>query len=148
MNPLLLKAGIGATALALGGGFAVLSPASPAVAYSSPGLNLDISVSGPATLVAKGAAVRVPVTVTCSTGTEFTQVFLSVTEVVGRKTAAGSNSVAVGCTGSRENLVITVSSGNGNAFATGKAYVAADIQGCTRTQCGDENNSATIKVVK
>ena len=67
MHPLLLKAGIGAAALAAGGGFAVFGSASPAVAYSSPPLFLDISIQSPATLVAHGAAVQVPVKLSCST---------------------------------------------------------------------------------
>jgi hypothetical protein len=147
MHPLLLKAGIGAAALAAGGGFAVFGSSSPAVAYSSPPLTLDISIQSPATLVAHGAAVNVPVTVTCPYGTD-ASVYISLSEKVGNKTASGTNSVDVGCTGSRETILVTVPSQNGLAFAKGSAFAQGEIFACSYYFCGDETDSATITINK
>ena len=44
MTPLKIKIGTAAAAIATGGGFALALPSSPAVAYSSPPLFLDISI--------------------------------------------------------------------------------------------------------
>lgn len=145
MNPLLVKLGVTAAALATGGGFAVLSPASSAVAYSSPPLFLDVSVQSPANLVARGAAVSVPVIVTCnSTGA---YVSVRVTEKVGKKIATGAIDTSVGCTGGHQTFLLTVPAGSGPAFAKGSAYVAAEVSGCTANfVCGNEDASATVKI--
>jgi len=145
MHPLLLKAGIGAAALAAGGGFAVFSSSSPAVAYSSPPLFLSVSIQSPATLTAHGAAVQVPVKFSCSSGS---QAFLSVTltERVGRKTASGTNQIAVGCTDGNETVLVTVPSQNGVSFGKGSAYAQADLFECVYYTCGDEQDSATIQI--
>lgn len=147
MNPLLVKFGVTAAALATGGGFAVLSPSSSAVAYSSPPLFLDVSVQSPATLVAHGAAVSVPVIVTCTSNGAYLDV--RVTEKVGKKTASGVTSTNVGCTGGHQTILVTVPAGAGAglAFAKGSAYATAEIQGCTTNYvCGSENASATIRI--
>ncbi len=147
MNPLLVKAGVTAAALAMGGGFAVLSPSSSAVAYSSPPLFLDVSVQSPANLVAHGAAVSVPVIVTCTSNGAYVDV--RVTEKVGKKTASGATSTTSGCTGGHQTILVTVPAGNGAglAFAKGSAYATADIEGCTSNfVCGTEHASATIKI--
>jgi hypothetical protein len=145
MHPLLLKAGIGAAALAAGGGFAVLGSGSPAAAYSSPPLFLSVSVQSPATLTAHGAAVQVPVKFSCSSGG---QAFLTVTltERVGRKTASGSHQIAVGCTDGNETTLVTVPSQNGVSFGKGSAYAQADLFECTYYTCGDEQDAATIQI--
>jgi hypothetical protein len=149
VNPLLVKAGVTAAALAMGGGFAVLSPSSSAVAYSSPPLFLDVSVQSPATLVAHGAAISVPVIVTCNSTDA--QVNLQVTEKVGKKTASGTTYANVGCTGGHETVLLTVAAGsqsNSNvAFAKGSAYAVANVFGCTANYvCGSETASATIRI--
>lgn len=145
MHPLLLKAGIGAAALAASGGFAVLGSGSPAAAYSSPPLFLSVSVQSPATLVAKGAAVQVPVKLSCSSGG---QAYLTVvvTERVGRKTASGSGSVQVGCTDSTETVLVTVTSQNGVSFGKGSALAQADLSECTYYTCGSEQDTETIQI--
>ena len=146
MHPLLLKAGIGAAALAAGGGFAVFGSSSPAVAYSSPPLFLDISIQGPGTLVAHGAAVSVPVTVSCSSGSS-ASVYVSLTERVNKKTASGASSVEVGCTDARETVLVTVPSENGIAFVKGtSAYAQGQIFECLSYICGAETDSATIRI--
>ncbi len=144
INTALLKVGAGATALLAGGGLALLSPSSPAAAYSSPPLYLDISIQSPAHLVARGAAVTVPITTTCNSGQAYVRV--TVTERVGKKVATGTGYATVGCTGSRQQNTVTVSASSATAFSKGSAYVAADIDGCSYYFCGEENNSATIKI--
>jgi len=144
INAALLKVGAGATALLAGGGFALLSPSSPAVAYSSPPLFLDISIQSPAHLVARGAAVTVPITTSCNSGQAYVRV--EVTERVGKKVASGYQYVTVGCTGSRQQSTVTVPSNTSTVFSKGTAYVTATIDGCSSYFCGEENNSATIKI--
>ena len=147
MHPLLLKAGIGAAALAAGAGFAVFGSGSPAaVAYSSPPIFLSVSVQSPATLVAHGAAVQVPVQFSCSSGNQ-AQLSVSVTERVGRKTANGQQTVTVGCTDSNETVLVTVSSQNGVSFGKGSAFAQATIFECAYYYpCGSEQSSATIRI--
>lgn len=145
INTALLKIGAGAGALLAGGGVALLSPSSPAAAYSSPPLFLDVSIQSPAHLVARGAAVAVPVTTICS-GTNQAYLQVQVTEKVGKKVASGSKYVTVGCTGSRQQTTVTVPAASGTAFGKGAAYVTATIDGCTYYFCGEENNNATINI--
>jgi len=129
MHALLLKAGIGAAALAAGTGFALTGSASPAVAYSSPPVFLDISIGSPAHLVAKGAAVQVPVTTSCTTPDGMAYVSVSITERVGgKKTATGTQNFTVSCIGSRQTNLVTISSNDGVAFAKGTAFASGDIQ--------------------
>jgi hypothetical protein len=147
MHPLLLKAGIGAAALAAGGGFAVLSSSSPAVAYSSPPVFLDISIGSPAHLVAKGAAVQVPVTTSCTTPDQYAYVSVSVTERVGgKKTATGTQNFTVPCVGSRQTTLVTISSNNGVAFAKGTAFASGSIFDYYYYPASQENTSGTITI--
>ena len=145
INTALLKIGAGTTALLAGGGVALLSPSSPAVAYSSPPLFLDVSIQSPAHLVARGAAVAVPVTTICS-GTTEAYLWVQVTERVGKKVASGSKYLTVGCTGSRQQTTVTVPASSATVFSKGTAYVTATLDGCTYYFCGEENNSATIQI--
>ncbi len=145
MHPLLMKVGIGAAALAAGGGFALCGTASPAVAYSSPPLFLSMSIQSPAALVARGAAVNVPVVVSCSSGGS-AGVTVTVTERVGKKTASGTGTVTVGCTDANETVLVTVPSRNGVAFAKGSALAQGDIFECLYYTCGDETDTATIRI--
>lgn len=136
-----------ATALAAGGGFALAGPATPALAFFSGGLFLDVIPQSPATLVASGAAVDAPVQVTCNAvGSVF--VHVNVTEKVGKKVAVGDATTQVGCTGGHENIVVRVTASSGAAFAKGTGVVTADVFGCNDTLCGSETNSATVKIKK
>lgn len=147
MTPLKIKLGSAAAAIAAGGGFALALPSSPAVAYSSPPLFLDVSVQSPAHLVAKGSAISVPVIVTCNA--QQANVTLRVTEKLGNKAATGSSYSTVGCTGGHQTVLITVPANSGVAFAKGSAYAVADIYGCTSNYvCGQDEASATIQITK
>jgi hypothetical protein len=147
MHPLLLKAGIGAAALAAGGGFAVFGSSSPAVAYSSPPAFLDISIGSPAHLVARGAAVQVPVTTSCTTpdGTAFVSVMIT-ERVSGKKTATGSQNFDVACVGGRQTTLVTISSNDGVAFAKGTAFAQGYIASYCCYPTPEETTSGTITI--
>lgn len=134
-------------AILLGGLLALFATSGPAVAFFSGGLFLDVQVKSPATLVARGAAVQVPLEVTCNaTGTAFVQV--TVTQKSGSGVAQGSGSTQVGCTGSGEQVTVLVQATGGKAFKQGTAVATAEIFGCNATTCGSETDSATIDIKK
>ena len=62
-------------------GALVTGPSTPALGFISGGLILEVTIDSPATLVARGAAVDVPVTVLCTADFAFLDV--QVTERVG-----------------------------------------------------------------
>lgn len=137
-----------ATALVGAGAvLALLSPSSPAVAFSSGGLFLDVTVLSPAHLVAKGAAVTVPVQVTCN-ATDFAQVAVQVTERVGKQIASGFGSAPVACTGGHQTLLVTVTAtgSGGKPFVKGQAFASADLFGCNSSFCGSEHGESTISI--
>jgi hypothetical protein len=135
-----------AVAVAAGGGFALL-PASPALAFFSGGLFLDVIPQSPATLVAKGAAVDVPVQVTCN-ATGPASVHVDVSERVNGQIASGGGNVQVGCTGGHTTILVRVTAQSGPAFAKGKAVANAVVFGCNSVLCAEETNSATITLKK
>ena len=133
---------------ALAGAVAVaLATASPALAFLSGGLHLEAAAQSPATLLARGAALDVPVSVDCN-ATQNTFVNVGVTERVGSQTATGSGSVQAACNGGHQRLLIRVTAASGKAFAKGTAVANANIFGCNNTTCGSESSSATIQIQK
>ena len=99
------RAAAAVVAILLGGLLALFATSGPAVAFFSGGLFLDVQVGSPAHLVARGAAVDVPVEVTCNaTGTA--DVFVRVTQKSGSGVAQGFGSTSVGCTGSGQQITI------------------------------------------
>lgn len=146
MNPAKKTKTALATALVGAGAvLALLSTSSPAVGYYSGGLFLDVAVQSPAHLVAKGAAVTVPVQVTCTANGD-AYVSVQVTERVGNKIANGYASTSVSCTGGYQTLLLTVPASGARRFAKGQAVASADIFGCTRTFCGSEQSQSTIRI--
>jgi hypothetical protein len=145
MNTSRTKAAVVGTALAGGAALALFSPASSALGFLSGGLHLDVTVQSPATLVARGAAIDVPVDVDCN-ATQNTFVNVGVTERVGSLTATGSGSVQAACNGGHQRFLIRVTAGSGKAFAKGTAVANANIFGCNNTTCGSESSSATIQI--
>jgi hypothetical protein len=139
-----VKLGVAATAVAAGGVAAMLSPASPAVAFFSPPLFLDVQVESPARLLARGAAVEVPLEVTC-TSEQPAWVDVFVTQRVGGKIAQGYGNAQVGCTRQGQDIRITVTA-YGNAFRAGTAFAEATIFGCAPTFCGSESDAETIEI--
>lgn len=144
------KAALAAVTIAGATTAAVLIPSSPAVAFSSGGLALDVIVQSPAHLIAKGAAVGVTLEYTCS-GTNDASLSVSVTEKAGSGTvASGSDFVDnLSCTGEIQTTTVdvTASGGGGKAFVKGSAFASADIFGCSNF-CGDQEDNATISIVK
>jgi len=132
---------IGATAAAM------LVPASPAVAFSSGGLVLDVVVQSPAQLIAKGAAVAVPVDYTCFDAFNAT-VEVSVTQHVGTGIASGGGSLNnTTCNGEIQAATIDIpASPGGKAFTKGVAFAAANFFGCSSSLCGQESDNRTISI--
>jgi hypothetical protein len=134
-------------AILAGASFALFAPSGPAVAFSSGGLFLDVQVESPARLVARGAAVDVPVEVTCNaTGT--VDVFVVVTQKAGSGVAEGFGFASVGCTGSGEQIIVRVRATGGKTFKQGTAVVSAEIFGCNNVTCGSETDSEVIDLKK
>jgi len=138
------KVHMATAAVVAGGAVAVLSPGSPAVAFFSPPLFLDVRVQSPATLLARGAAVDVPIEITCTSTEAFVDV--SVTQRAGSEIARGFGFETVGCTGQRQRILVTVKAESGKAFRKATAFAEANIFGCTERFCGSEQDSATIQI--
>src|SRR4030095_6721901 len=83
-------------AILAGGLLALFATSGPAVAFFSGGLFLDVQVESPARLVARGAAVDVPLEVTCTA--TVADVSVRVTQKAGSGVAQGGGSTSVGCT--------------------------------------------------
>ena len=133
-------------ALLAAGSFAVLAPAGPAVAFSSGGLFLDVQVEEPAHLVARGAAVDVPLEITCNASFPV-EVFVTVTQRVSKGVAAGSGFESFGCTGSGQDVTVRVTASPfGKAFIRGNAVIEAQIFGCRPNICGEETDSETVQL--
>ncbi|MGB8381479.1 MAG: hypothetical protein WCG47_09545 [Dermatophilaceae bacterium] len=135
---------------ALAGAVAVaLSTTSPALAFSSGGLYLDVTIAqSPATLVTRGAAIDVPVRIDCTATEPGAFVSVSVTQRVGSQIATGYGSALVECTDSGQVKPIRVTANAGKAFAKHDAVATADISGCRETTCGSESTTNTIQVNK
>jgi hypothetical protein len=105
-----------------------------------------------ATLVAKGAAIEVPVIYSCSPDTAFGDIFLSVTERVGgNRTAAGSGTFReLTCDGAQHTALVDVVSSNGIAFHQGTGFVSGGfLEACDQNGfCLDVPLSGTIQIVK
>ena len=143
------KVAVVGTALSGAAVVALLGGAGPAVAYDSGGLHLDATAQSPARLVARGAAIDVPVDVECNATTQFASLSVSVTERVGKQIATGSGSSQVACPGGHQDILIRVTAGPGKAFAKGTAVATAQIFGCSNdTACGSESRTDTIVIRK
>ena len=143
-----IKTKVAVIGAALVGSVAVaLSTASPALAFLSGGLHLEATAQSPATLLARGAAIDVPVSIDCN-ATEPASVNVTVTQRVGSQIATGFGSARVGCTGGRQDILIQVTANAGRAFAKHEAVATADIFGCNETLCDGESTSTTIQVNK
>jgi hypothetical protein len=147
MNNNRTKAAVIGGALVGGVALALLSPAAPALAFDSGGLYLAVAVQSPATLVARGAAVDVPIDVTCNSP-YYVYLSAQVTERVGSRIASGDNYVQLACTGSPQRVLMRVVANSGKPFTRGTAVASANLNGCNATICGNESDSAIIRIVK
>lgn len=123
--------------LALGVGFPALS----AVGQSSPPASA-VQLGSTATLIAKGVGVQVPVQVTCPADV-FEPATLSVglSEKAGKGIVQGGGSTSVTCTGSSQNVVVTVSAGvkafkAGTALATASLNAFCPVENCFASASG------------
>jgi hypothetical protein len=139
------RAAAAVVALLLGGLIALFVTSGPAVAFFSGGLFLDVQVESPARLVARGAAVDVPLEVTCNaTGT--VEVDVRVTQRSGSGVAEGFGSTQVGCTGSGQQVTVRVLASAGKTFKQGTAVATAEVFGCRPNICGSETDSEVIQI--
>ena len=135
-------------AIALGGLLALFASSGPAVAFFSGGLFLDVQVESPASLVARGAAVDVPLEVTCNARPGTTDLFVSVSQKAGSGVAQGFGSTSVGCTGSGQQITVRVQASGGKTFKQGTAVANAEVFGCNNVTCGSETDSQVIQLQK
>ncbi len=137
--------------IGIGGGLAIFGPALPAVGSHSPPAVFAVEVGDSATLVERGAAVSVPVEITCPAGsTGFISV--TVTQRAGSRIASGSgwNSDFV-CTGATQTVDVLVTA-NGQAFKRGGAVAQAYLSICGFNGndffCQDVQDDESIQITR
>jgi hypothetical protein len=135
-------------AILLGGLLALFATSGPAVAFFSGGLFLDVQVESPARLVARGAAVDVPLEVTCNAAPGTASVRVTVSQKSGSGVAQGTAFENVGCTGSGQQVTVRVQASGGKTFKQGTAVASAEVFGCTAnfSTCGSETDSEVIAI--
>ncbi|HET8657817.1 MAG TPA: hypothetical protein VFM55_02340 [Micromonosporaceae bacterium] len=115
-------------AVIVGGAIAFALPAGADVSVMSPPL-AGVQIGSPATLVAKGAAISVPVTVICAPGGTG-QLYVEVTQRSGGNIATGATWVYdISCTGSFQTIDVVVSA-SGEPFRKATALVSARFTVC------------------
>jgi hypothetical protein len=139
------RAAAAVVALLLGGLLALFTTSGPAVAFFSGGLFLDVQVESPAQLLARGAAVEVPLEVTCN-AVGPVDVFVTVTQRSGSGATQGFGSAQVGCTGAGQQVTVTVQVFGAKAFRRGTASAVAEVFGCNNVTCGRETDSEVIEI--
>jgi hypothetical protein len=132
-------------AILLGGLLTLFATSGPAVGFFSAGLFLDVQVESPARLLARGAAIEVPLEVTCS-GTGSVDLFVSVSQRSGSGVAQGFAFESVPCSGSGEQVTVTVQASGGKVFKKGSAVVTAEVFGCNEAVCGSETDTEVIEI--
>jgi hypothetical protein len=125
----------------------VAAPILPAAAQPT---SATAELGQTATLVAKGAAVAVPVVYSCSSDAAGAIDLFATERVGGNRTAQGNASTfGLVCDGAQHTAVVTVPSGNGNAFHQGTAFVQGALSACDPAGiCLTVPFSGTIGVVK
>jgi hypothetical protein len=141
---------VAVVAILAGSVLALFATTGPAVAFFSGGLFLDVQVESPAHLVSRGAAVDVPLEVTCNARPGTTDLFVSVSQKAGSGVAQGFGSTSVGCTGSGQQITVRVQASGGKTFKQGTAVANAEIFGCNAdfSTCGSETDSEVIDIKK
>jgi hypothetical protein len=147
--PVKVKAALAGLTVAGGAAAAaLLGPAGPAVGQASQPVQVQIQVSSPATLVAKGAAADVSVTASCSgSSVSSGQISVSLTERAGAVIASGGQSSTIDCTGTPATVVLVVPA-NGRPYKKGTAIANGAIFACTTTfgSCANQQVTATIEI--
>ena len=136
-----------ALALLVGGAMAALVPVGSAVAVDSPPLGAGIQVQSPAALLARGAAVSVPVTYQCAPGDQSIDIFLRVVQRAGSETISGFGSRTVPCTGGVQSTTVTVVT-ESRVFKKGTAVASAEAFTCGFSFCGTITDSREIAITR
>jgi len=140
------KAAVVGTALSGAAVAGMVGTSGPALAYDSGGLHLSAVAQSPGRLVGGGAALWVPVDVSCN-ATQYAYVNIGITEQVGGRIASGTGYANVACIGAHQVISIPVVASPGRAFAPGRAVATAQIGGCLADQtCGSDSNMRTINL--
>lgn len=117
-------------AVLCGAAVAVALPGSSAVAFLSPPDVWQVQVQSPGTLLAKGAAVAVPVEVTCPAG-RFAYLQVSLTQRSGNEATSATRYLNLTCPDGPTVLRVNVSvSGGSRTFKRGPAFAEAVLDGC------------------
>ena len=133
----------------------VVGSALPALAQLEP--TGTVRIGREATLVARGAAIRVPIRYSCSPDVTFADLQVRVTQRVGGNRLAqgfGSTqeqSVDLVCDGQVHTVVVTVTAfgeAGGNAFRRGTAFAEATLLICNDITCTSLTTSRVISIVR
>ena len=95
------KAAIVATAISGATVASMVGGAGPALAYDSGGLHLSAVAQSPGRLVGGGAALWIPVDVSCNAA-QYAYVNIGITERVGGQIASGAGSANIACIGAHQ----------------------------------------------
>ena len=134
-----------ALALLVGGAMAALVPVGAAVAQDSLPEGAGIEVGSPADLLARGAAVSVPVTYQCAPGAQSIEIYVEVVQRSGVGTASGSGSRIAPCSGELQSTAVTVTAGE-RVFKKGLAVATASGFTCGGSFCGTISDSREISI--
>ena len=136
-------------ALAIGAATSMIVPLQAAVADSSPpDPYFNFTVRRQPTLLAKGAAIRVPVSVTCFPETFSYGINISVTQRVnGGRIASGFATVTspMNCDGFPHVVNATVIATQ-YTFKVGAAFSSVDAYACTPLQCNSFQEQKEISI--
>jgi hypothetical protein len=133
-------------------GFAFTLPAGAAVSQQSRPV-AAVQVQSPGMLVARGAAVIVPVLLVCQPGGT-ADYNLNLSQVVGNDTALGFGSGSAACTGGIQivDIVATATEGEPgtgvHAFRKGNAVASVALNVCTQAACIQAEDGRTINLTK
>jgi hypothetical protein len=134
-----------ALALLVGGAMAALVPVGAAVALDSPPQGAGIEVQSPADLLARGAAVSVPVTYQCAPGDQEIEIRVEVVQRSGSGTIYGYGSRTASCTGGLQSTSVTVTAGD-RVFKKGTAVASAEAYTCGYGFCGTISDSREVTI--
>ena len=137
----------GLAAVAVGAVLAFSMGAMPAVGQISPPSVFSLNIGDSATLVAKGAAVTIPVSVRCPADSPFQSVSVQVTQRAGSKIASGTGGTSdFACNGATQTVNVQVNA-QGMAFKKGTATAQASMFACSPTfGCTQVQDNETISI--
>ena len=134
-------------AIGIGGGLAFAGPVLPAVGQVSPPAVFSVEVGDEATLVARGAAVLVPVEIRCPAGATGS-LSVEVTQRAGSRIASGFGSTSdFVCTGATQTVEVLVTA-QGQAFKKGPAVAEASLFVCSNFFCQFVSDTENIEIAR